>query len=59
MRMEVSEDVLAAIKAVAEWCRGCDGPDEIIEHDLPVIDVWLVGLGLLPPPTQDPGETNG
>jgi hypothetical protein len=32
-----------------EWYRGSDGPDDIIADDLPVIEAWLVGLGLLSP----------
>jgi hypothetical protein len=43
---------LIAMKAVVNWARGCDGPDGILEHDIPVIDRWLVEGGLLPP---DPG----
>jgi hypothetical protein len=48
-RIEISDDVLAAIRAVVEWYRGCDGPDDIIVNDLPVIDGWLTELGLIPP----------
>jgi hypothetical protein len=49
MTTEIPENVLVAIKAVVDWYRGCDGPDEILEHDIPVIERWLEDLGLVPP----------
>jgi hypothetical protein len=53
MTMEVSEDLVTALKHVVEWCHGCEGPDdygidEMIECDVPVIEHWLVAQGLLP-----------
>jgi hypothetical protein len=48
MRMEVSEDVLRAIRSVVEYWRSTEPDDEnIIVNDLPVIEAWLVGLGRL------------
>jgi hypothetical protein len=46
---EIPEDVLAAIKSIVNWSRGCeDLVDEILENDAPVLDRWLVENGLLP-----------
>jgi hypothetical protein len=57
MTTEIPDDVLAAIKAVVEWYRGSDGPDDIICNDLPVLEAWLVGLGLLSPrDTEEPAS---
>jgi hypothetical protein len=55
-RIEISEDVLMAIRAVVEYWRSTD-PDheDIIINDLPVLYAWLEGLGLLSPPdTEEP-----
>jgi hypothetical protein len=42
MRMEVSENVLTAIRRVAEHFRSTDlDTDDIIINDLPVIYAWL------------------
>jgi hypothetical protein len=49
MTTEIPESVLDAIKAVVSWARGCDGPDGILERDIPVLEAWLVKRGLLPP----------
>jgi hypothetical protein len=54
MTTEIPEDVLAAIKAVVDWSHGCDGPDEILEHDIPILDAGLVKIGLLLPPDLRP-----
>jgi hypothetical protein len=52
--MEISNDVLAAIKAVVEYnyysTTGDDTP--ILVNDLPVIHAWLTELGLLRLPAQ-------
>jgi hypothetical protein len=49
-RIEVPENVLAAIRAVVEYWRSTDPDDEdIISNDLPVIYAWLEELGLLSP----------
>jgi hypothetical protein len=56
MVTEIPDNVMAAIKAVVEWYRGCDGPDGIIEHDLPVIDAWLAGLGVKLTPYWAPAD---
>jgi hypothetical protein len=49
-RIEVPENVLAAIRAVVEYWRSTDPDDEdIIINDLPVIYAWLEELGLLSP----------
>jgi hypothetical protein len=54
-KIEVSDDVLAAIKAVVEYnyysTTGDDTP--IIINDLPVIHAWLTELGLLSPPDTE------
>jgi hypothetical protein len=49
-RIEVPENVLAAIRAVVEYWRSTDPDDEdIIINDLPVIYAWLEELGMLSP----------
>ena len=54
-KIEISENVLMAIRAVVEYWRSTDPDDEdIIINDLPVIHAWLTELGLLSPPdTED------
>jgi hypothetical protein len=54
MRMEVSEDVLAAIKTIVEHFHRSDDAliDDFIVRDLPVLEAWLKELGLLSPPPQ-------
>jgi hypothetical protein len=51
-RIEVPENVLAAIKAVVEYNYYSTTGDDtsIIVNDLPVIHAWLTELGLLSPP---------
>jgi hypothetical protein len=51
--MEIPDDVVVAIKAIAEWGRGGDEPDDvgiddIIARAVPVLDEWCVARGLLP-----------
>jgi hypothetical protein len=51
MQIEVSDDVLAAVKTiVAHFHRSDDALiDDFIMRDLPVLEAWLAELGLLPP----------
>jgi hypothetical protein len=51
-RMEVSEDVLSAVQTIVEHFRRSDDAliDDWIERDLPILEAWLVELGLLSPP---------
>jgi hypothetical protein len=49
MTREIPEEVMEAVKAVVEWSRGDDDPLGILESDIPVLDNWLVELGVLPP----------
>jgi hypothetical protein len=48
MKTEIPDNVLEAIAAVVYWARSDEGPDDILEHDIPVLDDWIVELGLLP-----------
>jgi hypothetical protein len=57
--MEVPKNILTAIVSVVEWYRGCDGPDDIIMNDLPVIEAWLTELKLLPPRRNTEDEPAG
>lgn len=57
MTMEVPDDVLTAIKDIVAWAHGCEGPDDVtfddvIVHDVPVLEDWLTKLGLLPAPER-------
>jgi hypothetical protein len=47
--MEIPDSVLDAITAVVYWARSSDDPDDILEYDIPLLDDWIVKLGLLPP----------
>ena len=49
MKVEIPGSVLDAITAVVYWARSSDGPDDILECDIPLLDDWIVKLGLLPP----------
>ena len=49
MKVEIPDSVLDAITAVVYWSRSSDGPDDILEFDIPLLDDWIVKLGLLPP----------
>jgi hypothetical protein len=52
-RMEVSDDVLAAIIAVVEYWRSSDPDDiDLVFNHLPVVEAWLVELGLWSPAAQ-------
>jgi hypothetical protein len=49
-RIEISEDVLTAIKELVEHWHSTDPDDEdIVVNHLPVVEAWLVELGLLSP----------
>jgi hypothetical protein len=47
--MEIPGSVLEAITAVVYWARSSDDPNDILEYDIPLLDDWIVKLGLLPP----------
>jgi hypothetical protein len=49
MKTEIPNDVLGAITAVVYWARSSDGDDDILSYDIPLLDAWIVKLGLLPP----------
>lgn len=51
--MEVPENVLIAIMHVAQWGRSTETGDEItsddiVTDDIPLLEAWLMGLGVLP-----------
>jgi hypothetical protein len=57
MKMEISEDVLTAIRSVVEYNYYSTSGDDthIIVNDLPVLYAWLEELGLLSPlDTEEP-----
>jgi hypothetical protein len=56
MKIEVSEDILEAITAVVYWARSDECDDAILTYDIPLLDEWVVKLGLLPP--ADPPITD-
>jgi len=49
MTTEIPEDILEAITAVVYWARSSDDDIDILMHDIPLLDRWVVELGLLPP----------
>jgi len=51
MQTKIPDSVLEAITAVVYWARSDESPDEILEYDIPILDDWIVKLGLLPPAT--------
>jgi hypothetical protein len=55
MKTEIPDDVLEAIVAVVYWSRSADGDGDILSYDIPLLDRWVVELGLLPP--ANPPET--
>jgi hypothetical protein len=54
MKTEVPEDILEAITAVVYWARSSDSDDDILMHDIPLLDAWVVKLGLLPAAADAP-----
>jgi hypothetical protein len=56
---EIPDDIVAAIKDVVMWSRGCDDRsrgditmDDILSDAVPRLDQWLVTHGLLPTATH-------
>lgn len=49
MKTEIPDSILEAIVAIVYWGRSDDGPDYILSYDIPLLDDWIVALGLLPP----------
>jgi len=47
--IEVPHSVLDAITAVVYWARRSDDDIGILTYDIPLLDDWIVELGLLPP----------
>jgi hypothetical protein len=52
-KLEVPEDVLIACMRVVQWVRGSDskgevGSGDVIEFSSPVLEEWLMELGVLP-----------
>jgi hypothetical protein len=56
MKVEISEDILEAITAIVYWARSSDSDDDILTHDIRLLDELVVKLGLLPP--ADPPNTD-
>ena len=54
--MEIPDSVLDAITAVVYWARSSDDDNDILSYDIPLLDAWVVKLGLLPP--ADPPITD-
>jgi hypothetical protein len=51
MRMEIPDDVWAAIIAVVAWSQTINPDDDkLLADDIPAIAAWLAELGLTPPP---------
>jgi hypothetical protein len=49
MTGEIPNDVIKAVKHIVTWAHGCeDEVDDIISNDVPVLEAWLVKLGLMP-----------
>ena len=49
MKVEVPDSILGAITAVVYWARSSDEDGDILAYDIPLLDAWIVKLGLLPP----------
>jgi hypothetical protein len=59
--MEISADVLTAIKTIVAWSCGGDNPgdvsiDDVLSYATPVLDEFCVRQGLLPLATYELNE---
>jgi hypothetical protein len=50
MTGEIPDDVIAAVKHIITWAHGHkDEVDAVLEWDAPVLEAWLIMLGVISP----------